>query len=435
MGGIPSASLSDSVKFNTGIVVPTGLQGALIRRPVWVERIGVFRRGSLSSEFGDRLRKRYGRGVYIKFGKETVLLLLDQVEIQKVLDGSPYPFGHADAKKEKMAHFQPEALTISNPSSFPERRSFNEAVLCPGRLHPMAARIHATVRQESKHALATSTLVDWSEVAGLIERIALRVIFGNLGDRERRCRQLLLELMIEANELRVPDRGPSYDEFRETLASACAEATAESLAGQARNAQPAIDPAVLPDQITHWMFAMNDTLAENVARAAGLISGLEEVRDWVSQEIGAADLDDAAAVRGLDYLAGCVQEAMRLWPTTNFIIRKTETEVTLCGAKVPAGTQVVIVNEINHLDDGTAPGSAAASHFDPERWRRGAGPYHHFGGGAQRCPGEDLALLIALGVLATLHELGPYKALSPELDRTDSMPASYNPFELKLKRI
>ena len=435
MGEIPSASLGDSVKFNKSIVIPTGLQGALIRRPEWLQRIGVFRRGSLSAEFGNELRKKYGKGVYIKFGKETVLLLLDPSEIAKALDGSPHPFGHADTKKEKMGHFQPEAVTVSPPSVYPERRAFNEAVLCPGHLHPMAAHIHAVVRQESKAALSASTLIEWDELAGLIERITLRAIFGNLGDRERRCRQLLLELMVEANELRVPDRGSNYDEFRSELAAACDAATGDSLAGLAARAQPAIDRALIPDQVTHWMFAMNDTLAENVARAAGLIAGLDVARDRVSDEIGGADLDDAAAVRSLTYLAGCLQEAMRLWPTTNFIIRKTEAEVTLCGAQVPAGTQVVVVNEINHLDDRLVHGSAPATHFDPGRWQRGAGPYHHFGGGTQRCPGEDLALLIGLGVLATLHELGPYRALSPELESAARMPASYNPFELKLKRI
>ncbi len=169
MGEIPSASLGDSVKFNKSVVIPTGLQGALIRRPEWVERIGVFRRGSLSSEFGDELREKYGNGVYIKFGTETVLLLLDQIEIQKVLDGSPHPYGHADAKREKMSHFQPEAVTISRPDHFAERRSFNEAVLCPGRLHPLAAQIHQIVRQETKQALSTSTLVEWRELAELIE--------------------------------------------------------------------------------------------------------------------------------------------------------------------------------------------------------------------------------------------------------------------------
>ncbi len=434
MGEIPEASIIDSAKFNTGIVVPTGLQGALIRRPEWVKRVGVIRRGSLSSEFGDELRKKYGKGVYITFVKEKVLLLLDPDEIRKVLDGSPHPYGHAATKKEKMAHFQPEAVTISPPSKYPERRRFNEAVLSSGRLHPGAGGLHRIVRQESKASLSTATLVGWDELAELVERIALRVIFGNLGDRERRCRRLLLDLMIEANETKVPPRGKTYDEFRATLEAACAAATDDSLAGQARTAQPPLDPAVIPDQITHWAFAMNDTLAENLARAAGLIAGLEPVRDRVSKEIAGADLDDPAAVRRLSYLTGCMQEAMRLWPTTNFIMRRTERETTLCGARVPAGTQVVIVNEINHFDPRSTHGTAPATHFDPERWQRGAGPYHHFGGGTQRCPGEDLALLIANGVLATLHDLGPYRARSPKLDGVDRMPASYNPFEVRLER-
>ncbi len=434
MGEIPHASLGDSIRLNRSVVIPTALQGALLRRPEWVGRVGRFRGGPLSPEFGDQLRKRYGKGVYIRFVKDEVLLLLDPHEIEKVLDGSPHPYGHTETKREKMGHFQPNAVTISPPSKYPERRAFNEAALCPGRLHALSTEILAVVRQESKRALSTATVVDWQQLAELFERITLRVIFGNAGTRERRCRELLAELMTEANGARVPERGDNYGEFRTELEAAYAAATADSLAGAAKGVQPGLDPKIVPDQITHWMFAMNDTLAENAARAAGLISGLAPVRKRVSDEIAGADLDDAAAVRGLSYLTGCIQEAMRLWPTTNFLMRTSAQDTTLCGERVPSGTTILIVNEINHLDPGNVHGTAPATHFDPERWSRGAGPYHHFGGGAQRCPGEDLAMLIATGVLATLHELGPYKTAEPDFEGADRMPQHYNPFELELKR-
>ena len=434
MGEIPHASLGDSIRLNRSVVIPTALQGALLRRPEWVGRVGRFRSGTLSPEFGDHLRKSYGKGVYIRFAKDEVLLLLDPHEIEKVLDGSPHPYGHTETKKEKMGHFQPDAVTISPPSKYPERRAFNEAALCPGRLHALAGEILAVVRQESKRALSTATVVDWPKLAELFERITLRAIFGNLGDRERRCRQLLAELMTEANGASVPERGATYGKFRAELEAAYGAATDTSLAGAAKSVQPALDPKVVPDQITHWMFAMNDTLAENAARAAGLISGPAEVRRRVSDELDGADLDDAATVRGLAYLGGCIQEAMRLWPTTNFLMRTSTRETTICGERVPAGTTILIVNEINHLDPGNIHGTAPATHFDPERWSRGAGPYHHFGGGTQRCPGEDLALLIATGALATLHELGPYTTHDPKLDRVDRMPQHYNPFELELRR-
>lgn len=432
MGEIPSASLGDSIRFNKSIVVPTALQGALLRRPEWVNRIGIFSRGSLSSEFGDDLRRKYGKGVYIKFVKDDVLLLFDQDEIRKVLDGSPRVYGHTETKKEKMGHFQPEAVTISPDATYPERRKFNEAVLSSGKPHPAAAGIHAVVRQVSKAKLGTATLVDWELISEIFETITLRLIFGNPGEREKRVRDLLVELMTEANGTSVPERGPNYDEFRKLLEAACRDATDESLAGMARNAQPAIDSAVVPDQVTHWLFAMNDTLAENAARAAGLISGIPEVSKRLTDEIAAANLDEPAAA--LPYLKGCIQEAMRLWPTTNFIMRTAKQESTLCGASVPAGTTILMVNEINHLDPATAHGSGPVTRFEPERWAHGAGPYHHFGGGGQGCPGQDLALLIASGVLATMHDLGPYKTKEPELEGLDEMPESYNPFEVELRR-
>ncbi len=434
MGEIPHASIGDSLRFNRTVVIPTALQGALLRRQDWVDRVGRFRGDLLSPEFGDKLRRRYGKGVYIRFVKDEVLLLLEPSEIQKVLEGSPTPFGHTTTKKEKMGHFEPEAVTISPPETYAVRRAFNEAALCPGRLHALATTLHAIVRQEARSALSTAVLVGWQDLSKLFERITLRVIFGRVGERELRCRTLLAELMSEANGARVPERGDNFDEFRRELEAACTAAGDGSLAAFARSLEPGLDPAVVPDQVTHWLFAMNDTLAENATRAAALISGVDGLRDGVSKELDGVDLDDPAAVRGLTYLVGCLQEAMRLWPTTNFLMRTTDRETTLCGAQVPTGTTVLMVNEINHLDPGNIHGTAPATHCDPDRWRLGAGPYHHFGGGGQRCPGEDLALLIATGVLASLHEQGPYRTVSPDLSTVDQMPQHFDPFKIELQR-
>ena len=160
-------------------------------------------------------------------------------------------------------------------------------------------------------------------------------------------------------------------------------------------------------------------------------------RHWfhINREIDAIDLGDPAALAGLLYLRGCLQEAMRLWPTTNFLMRTSKLETTICGARVPAGTTILMVNEINSLNPATEHGTAPAAHFSPERWADGAGPYHHFGGGGQRCPGEEVALLIAAGVLATLHDVGPYRTSSPEIESAERLPESYNPFELEMERV
>ncbi len=56
------------------------------------------------------------------------------------------------------------------------------------------------------------------------------------------------------------------------------------------------------------------------------------------------DLRDPGAVDGLGLLEGCLQEAMRLWPTTPLLARETTRETELAGEKLQEGTQVMLVN-------------------------------------------------------------------------------------------
>ena len=65
------------------------------------------------------------------------------------------------------------------------------------------------------------------------------------------------------------------------------------------------------------------------------------------EELDGGDLSDASFVQGLTYLEGCFQEAMRLWPTVPLIARETTCPVTLAGAKLDEGTQVMILNTFN----------------------------------------------------------------------------------------
>src|SRR3712207_8350418 len=100
---------------------------------------------------------------------------------------------------------------------------------------------------------------------------------------------------------------------------------------------------------------MRDTLGANAYRALAAIVASDEVEDRVRAEMDDADLTDAAAVDGLRYLEGCLQEAMRLWPTTPLLARETTRETTLAGEKLDEGTQVLISNVFNHRDAEEVP--------------------------------------------------------------------------------
>ena len=76
-------------------------------------------------------------------------------------------------------------------------------------------------------------------------------------------------------------------------------------------------------QLVHWLFAMGDTLPANLFRTLALLASHPLQLGEVRAELAGADLSDPAAVARLDYLAGCIQDTMRLWPTTPLFGRVT----------------------------------------------------------------------------------------------------------------
>ena len=86
---------------------------------------------------------------------------------------------------------------------------------------------------------------------------------------------------------------------------------------------------------------------------------------------------------------------MRLWPTTPLLSRETLVELSWRGARVPAGTQILIVNTFHHRDRERLDVRRPLRARGVDRRRRGAttGRFNHFSHGPQGCPGADLALL------------------------------------------
>ena len=128
---------------------------------------------------------------------------------------------------------------------------------------------------------------------------------------------------------------------------------------------------------------------------------------------------------GLTYVRACLCEAMRLWPTTPLLSRETLVELSWRGARVPAGTQILIFNTFHHRDRERL---AYADRFAPEEWIDGSAGedwgLNFFSHGPQGCPGAGLSLLIGAAVIAELLgvdlrdglivELEPDGLLNPE---------------------
>jgi cytochrome P450 len=190
-----------------------------------------------------------------------------------------------------------------------------------------------------------------------------------------------------------------------------------SLLSRFENA-PHGDRTRIVQQIPHWVFAMRDTLAANAFRALTAIVADRAVEARVREEIDGRDLGDPETVNALRYLEGCLQEAMRLWPTTPLLAREVTGDTTLVGERLSEGTQVMLLNGFNHrqVPDG--------ARMRPERWPEAERDYrfNHLSHGTQDCPGIPLVLL--LGKAAIANVLAAYRLTleRPELKAEGDLP-------------
>ncbi|HEY2160419.1 MAG TPA: cytochrome P450 [Solirubrobacteraceae bacterium] len=429
------ASTIEGLRFTGQVAVPNVVQGLFRRRRTTVglaARTGV---DALAISFMAGLKRRYAPGpLWIRVAKDEALLLFSSADIRRVLGGSPDPFASdPEPKRRGMAHFQPDALTISRGRVWEDRRRFTEEVLDTGKPRHRLADRFASVSVEEASSLLERDVLDWDAWNAAVRRVTRRIVLGDAAAEDIELSEMLGELMDEANGL-PKDAGPSelYERFYAKLESYVDRAEPGSLVGLFGDATVTRDtkPA---GQVTHWLFALGDTLAANAFRCLALIATHPDAHTRVLDELASAgDLRRGEAASGLGYLDACLNEAMRLWPTTAMLSRESINDVDWNGTKVPAGTQLLLVNAFNHRDRDAYP---FADRFAPEEWISGNASedwsFNHFSHGPQGCPGAVLALLVGKAMLGTVLRERAVALTDGQLDPTRPLPAALDFFALK----
>jgi cytochrome P450 len=426
----PHASLIEGVRFIAQVAVPNVVQGLFRRRRTAVGLATKTGTDGLAVSFMAGLRRSYGEGViWIRVAKDEALLALGRDAIRRALEGSPDPFAaDPEPKRSGMAKFQPDALTITRAPLWEDRRRFTEAVLDTGKpLHRLADRFAEVSVQEADKLPPE---LDWDAWNGAVRRVTRRVILGESAADDEDISQMLGELMDKAN----PPGGGSkelYERYTAKLERYVEAAEAGSLVGLFGQAPttPETKPA---GQVTHWLFALGDTLAINALRCLAALAIHDDERARVLEELTGVNLETGAGVGGLARLEACLNEAMRLWPTTPMLSRETTRETEWDGVSIPAGTQVMIVNTFNHRDKDTFE---FANRFAPDEWISGdaAGDwsFNHLSHGPQGCPGAGIALFVGKAMLGTLLRAHDVRLRQPKLDPTRPMPHMLDYFELR----
>ena len=429
MSELPDASLRESVRVVVVGLLPSVLRGLFSPRRRWMKWLTAIDTDARAVEALSEIRREHpGQGAQLLGGRMVVLWGTDA--IREVLDCSADVYASdSGAKGKGMSHFQPDALTLSRGDEWRDRRAFNEAVLATSEhVHPLGEQFLAVVADEVTR-LRIGPELCWADFERLFDRITLRVIFGDRSRDDQELTDLLERLMGEANRLVGLSENDEYYEFYGRIERHLQDPEPGSLVSRLANA-PQTDRTRVTHQIPHWMFAMRDTLGANTYRALAAIVADPEVERRVRQELDGVDLSDPAAVDRLTYLGGCLQEAMRLWPTTPLLARETTRDTTLAGEKLDAGTQVMILNTFNHRDRDQV---AHADGLAPERWSNGAHDYrfNHLSNGTQDCPGGPLVLLLGKAVLARMLEEYELELREPQLDAGQPLPHMLDFFDIR----
>jgi len=412
----PHASIVEGLRFTAQVAVPNVIQGLFRRRRIAsaaAEKTGA---EGFAVGFMSGLRRSYGDGpVWIRVAANEALLLLGEGPIRHALEGSPDPFAaDPEPKRSGMKHFQPDALTISRGPDWEDRRKFTEAVLDTAKPSHRCSERFGEVCVDEASRLSGS--LDWDEWNEAVRRVTRRIVLGDGAADDAQISEMLGELMDKSNP---PGRGS--DELFASYTTRLQEYIDGSQSGSLVElfAQAPVTERTKPaGQVTHWLFALGDTLAINAFRCLALLAVFDVERER-------ARGDDA-------FLGACLQEAMRLWPTTAMLSRETVRDVEWDGVSVPSGTQLLIVNTFNHRDREEL---AFADRFAPQEWISGSASddwrFNHFSHGPQGCPGAGLAMFVGVRMLGTLLHERDVRLLSPELDPAQPMPHTLDFFGVK----
>jgi cytochrome P450 len=431
------ASIVEGVRFTAQVGLPNVVQGLFTKREAVVTAVGKLPAEQLAYRLVEGMARKYGPDPFwVRVGTEETLLLTHPEDIETVLGGSPSPFApDPDAKRKGMAAFQPTALSISRGDLWANRRAFADAVLEPNSpAHPLARRFAALAVETADGLLVSDEPLRFDTLNAAFQRLTRRVVFGDAAADDEKLTAQLGALLAAGNKM-PGEPAAGYDVFHARIAAYVDAPDPAALTGMIA-AAPFDTATDVPGQLIHWLFAMGDTLPTNLFRALALLATHPAAMEGVRAEIGTKKLTTVKTVTDATYLAGCILEAMRLWPTTALFGRvQAEDFRWKNGQKTSAGTPLLIPNLFNHRNRGRI---AYADRFAPEEWSEGTAgddwSFNFFSHGPQGCPGAGLAIFLGQAFLGrVVTQSTPALTQGPRLGPDKRLPYAFDVFSAEFE--
>jgi cytochrome P450 len=384
----------DTIRCAGGVIAPILAQGVIRRRNRVVrlaQRLDADRR---AAGLLTRLCERHGAGpLRLRLPGRSVAVLLDPADVERVLAGSPEPFALATTEKvAALRHFQPHGVIVSTGERRTDRRHYVETVLeADAPAHQLAGRVDFIAREEAGR-LPAGPALGWAAFDAMFARIVRRVVLGDAAGGDVRLTAELNRLRDAANWAYLrPRQEHLRARFQRRVKAYMRAAEPGSLAGvmAATTAVGGVDPA---GQVPHWLFAY-DSAGITAFRTLALLGSDPSRRATAAGDDGPL----------YPYLRACVQDTVRLWPTTLLVLRESTERTAWGGVELPARTTFVLPSSYHHRRDDLGD---AADAFAPEAWLAGAPErdwtVYPFSAGPGVCPGRNLVLLTTATLLAEL---------------------------------
>jgi len=335
------------------------------------------------------------------------LLLVGSAELSRQILAQPpsqEKFSTGSLKRSAMAFLAAHALTISDDQAWSRRRAFNEAVLEPNRRHEFAPQFVRYTLQAFAPPITGA-----ADVRAAMGRAMLGVVFGGAASP-----QLVTEIEALFDLVQNPvkraltapfayfKRARFYDALR-ALWQAQNDALKPSLLKMAGRSVTGLDDGEMLEQMPHWMFTFTGSATDLVTRTLTLITSTPSVQARVMAELaGAGPLDGPAFESApLPFLEACLVETGHLYPPVTRTFHRAALGATLNGMQLAPGTEIMHLFPLFTAD---LRGADAPS-FNPDRWLAATPPiaaFDPFLGGARRCPGRSLILVVCKTALASL---------------------------------
>ncbi|SEG41285.1 Cytochrome P450 [Thermomonospora echinospora] len=434
---VNQASVADTLRIGATVLVPTVARGVLARRPRIVRLAEAIDADRRAGDLLQRMRSRYGPGpLLLRLPGRRLALVLSPGDVERVLTGSPEPFSPANLEKRSaLSQFQPHGVLISDAAKRPDRRRFNEAVLdTSAPVHRYGEAITAKVREEAellREEIGRTGELDWDTFRVAWWRVIRRVVLGDAARDDSEISDLLTRLRMSANwAYAMPRRRILRHRFQHRLRHYLDLAEPGSLAELVARA-PSTSGTEPADQVPQWLFAF-EPAGMAAYRALALLATHPDQARKAREEVDGRDLEQP---QDLPYLRACVQESVRLWPTTLALLRETTAETAWDGTRMPAGTALLVHTPFLQRDDRTLP---YADTFAPWIWLDGTARRSWsdipFSGGPVECPGRNLVLLTTGLFLAMLIQRHEYRLASGQpLTYAQPLPRTLGPFGLRFQ--